>query len=47
MIVPTAFLLIWELHYIQRTFIYPSIMRNGQKKNFPVAVAMMGFSFIS
>lgn len=45
MVVPTIFLLIWELHYIQRTFVYPSIMRNGEKKNFPVTIAFMGFFF--
>lgn len=45
MAVPTVFLLIWELHYIQRTFIYPSIMRGGEKKNFPLTIAFMGFFF--
>jgi protein-S-isoprenylcysteine O-methyltransferase Ste14 len=44
-VVPTVFLLLWELHYVQRTFVYPSIMANGKKKNFPFAVAMMGFAF--
>lgn len=45
MIVPTVFLLLWELHYVQRTFVYPSIMANGKKTNFPLTVALMGFTF--
>lgn len=45
MLVPTVFLLLWEMHYIQRTFIYPAIMRNGDKKKFPLTVAAMGFTF--
>jgi 3-oxo-5-alpha-steroid 4-dehydrogenase 1 len=38
------FLILWELHYIHRAFIYPWTIRNGHKK-MPMAVMLMGFSF--
>jgi 3-oxo-5-alpha-steroid 4-dehydrogenase 1 len=44
MVVPTVFILIWELHYIQRTFVYPFIIQKS-RKNFPVVVILMGLFF--
>jgi 3-oxo-5-alpha-steroid 4-dehydrogenase 1 len=37
------FLLIWELHYIQRAFVYPFLMRG--KKKIPITIIMMGLIF--
>ncbi len=45
LIVPTVFILFWELHYVQRTFVYPNLIRKSDRKIFPVTVALMGFSF--
>jgi protein-S-isoprenylcysteine O-methyltransferase Ste14 len=39
-----AFLLMWEAHYIHRSFIYPFMMRSDQKK-MPVAIALMAVVF--
>jgi protein-S-isoprenylcysteine O-methyltransferase Ste14 len=38
------FFVLWEMHYIHRTFIYPLTIRDGRKK-MPVAVMLMGFCF--
>lgn len=38
-----AFLLIWEIHYVQRAFIYPLLIRG--KKKMPVSIMMMGITF--
>jgi 3-oxo-5-alpha-steroid 4-dehydrogenase 1 len=38
------FILLWQMHYIQRTFIYPFLLTRN-KKNFPVIIAAMGFIF--
>jgi hypothetical protein len=38
------FLLIWELHYIQRTFVYPLLIPRA-RKNFPFVIAFSGFAF--
>jgi 3-oxo-5-alpha-steroid 4-dehydrogenase 1 len=42
--VPLLFLLLWELHYINRTFIYPFRIR-GNQKLMPLFVALMAFFF--
>ena len=39
-----VFLLMWEAHYIHRSFIYPFGLR-GTGKRMPVAIAGMGFLF--
>jgi protein-S-isoprenylcysteine O-methyltransferase Ste14 len=40
------FLILWELHYVQRAFVYPLTIRDGHKK-IPIAVVLMavGFNF--
>jgi 3-oxo-5-alpha-steroid 4-dehydrogenase 1 len=40
------FLILWELHYVHRAFIYPLTIRDGHKK-IPIAVVLMavGFNF--
>ena len=38
-----VFLILWELHYIQRAFIYPFLMRG--KKKMPITIVLMGFVF--
>jgi 3-oxo-5-alpha-steroid 4-dehydrogenase 1 len=43
-IVSVLFLLIWELHYVQRTFVYSALIPHG-KRNFSLVVALMGFCF--
>jgi 3-oxo-5-alpha-steroid 4-dehydrogenase 1 len=42
--VPLLFLLLWELHYVNRTFIYPFRIR-GDRKLMPLYVALMAFLF--
>ncbi|MFW3145760.1 MAG: DUF1295 domain-containing protein [Thermoplasmatota archaeon] len=43
-IVPFLFLLMWEFHYIYRTFLFPVFMR-GSRKNFPALLVFFAFSF--
>jgi 3-oxo-5-alpha-steroid 4-dehydrogenase 1 len=38
------FLVLWELHYLHRAFIYP-FTRRGTAENMPLTVLMMGFVF--
>ena len=40
------FLLLWEIHYIQRTFIYPALMRSGSSP-MPLAMLFFGIGFNS
>ncbi len=42
-IVAIVFLIIWEVHYIQRSFVYPLLIRG--KKTIPVVIVAMGFVF--
>ena len=44
--VAVIFLLIWLLHYIQRTFIYPFIMRS-KNKTFPILIILFSVLFNS
>lgn len=39
-----ALFTLWELHYVQRTFIYPGLMRSGATP-IPVSMAAMGWIF--
>jgi hypothetical protein len=38
------FLGMWELHYLQRAFVYPFVMRDGQKK-MPLAIPLLASGF--
>ena len=38
------FLLMWEAHYIHRSFIYPFMLRDGKKK-MPLAIPLMAVGF--
>lgn len=38
-----VFLLIWELHYVQRAFIYPLLIRG--RKTIPITIVAMGMTF--
>ncbi|MBN1686407.1 MAG: 3-oxo-5-alpha-steroid 4-dehydrogenase [Spirochaetales bacterium] len=40
----TIFILLWQTHYVYRTFIYPLLMR-GARKGFPVALILMAMVF--
>ena len=42
----TAFILMWQIHYLYRTFIYPMLMRGG-KKEFPAVLILMAMVFNS
>lgn len=42
--VAIAFLCVWELHYINRTFIFPFRLR-GNRKDMPLSIALFGFTF--
>jgi len=39
-----VFLILWQIHYIYRTFFYPFLMRGGEKA-FPVLLVMMALVF--
>ena len=40
-----ALLLLWETHYVYRTFFYPRLMKNGSERQFPFLIAAMAFLF--
>jgi len=40
----TVFIVIWEIHYIQRTFIYPLLLKSPGKP-FPLLLLVLGFLF--
>ncbi len=40
----TLFILLWQVHYIYRTFVYPLLMR-GRRKGFPVILILMAMIF--
>jgi len=42
-LVPLVFLALWQLHYIQRAFVYPFLMRGGSRM--PVSVMGMAMLF--
>ncbi|MHA1584101.1 MAG: DUF1295 domain-containing protein [Promethearchaeota archaeon] len=42
-IVGIIFLLIWEIHYVQRAFVYPFLIRG--KKKIPIIIIIMGMIF--
>ena len=41
---PVFFLVLWEIHYVYRTFLYPSLMRSA-KKEFPASLVLMAIIF--
>ncbi len=43
-VLPIVFLCIWELHYINRTFIFPFRLR-GNRRDMPLSIALFGFIF--
>ncbi len=43
-LVPLVLLGFWQLHYVQRTFIYP-LLAKGTPKPWPLLVVFFGFSF--
>ena len=43
-IVPIVFLVVWEIHYIDRSFLYPLTLRISSKP-FPLALLIAGFAF--
>jgi len=45
-ITTVIFLLMWEAHYIHRSYIYPFMLRDGKKK-MPITVTLMGAVFNS
>lgn len=42
--VSIIFIVLWEIHYIQRTFVYPFLI-TGDSGNFPLLVALLAFVF--
>ena len=40
----TIFILLWQAHYVYRTFVYPLLMRGG-RKGFPVVLILMAMLF--
>lgn len=43
-VVVTVFIVLWQLHYLYRTFVYPMLMRGAQKA-FPYALIAMALIF--
>ena len=43
-LVPLLFLGLWQLHYVQRTFVFPLLMRTGGKGT-PLATVILAFVF--
>jgi hypothetical protein len=41
--VPLLFLLLWQVHYVQRAFVYPFLMRSGSRM--PVLVVLLAILF--
>jgi 3-oxo-5-alpha-steroid 4-dehydrogenase 1 len=42
-LVPLLFLLLWQAHYVQRSFVYPLLMRDGTRM--PVSVMALAIAF--
>ncbi len=42
-LVPIVFLVLWQVHYVQRAFVYPVLMRTGRRM--PVSVMAMAIAF--
>lgn len=42
--VPAVFLVLWETHYVYRTFLFPFLMRGGDKR-FPVVLVLFAMIF--
>jgi protein-S-isoprenylcysteine O-methyltransferase Ste14 len=46
-LVPLIFLAMWQLHYLQRAFIYPFLMRGGRRMPVLVALLAVGFNLLN
>lgn len=44
-LVPLLLLALWQVHYLQRTFVYPFLMRVREGDTIPFAIATSGFLF--
>jgi hypothetical protein len=42
-VVPLVFLLLWQAHYVQRSFVYPFLLRGGSRM--PVTVVVLAIAF--
>lgn len=42
--VSIIFLALWELHYLQRTYVYPLLMHGGNKE-FPILISLFAITF--
>lgn len=43
-VVPLVFLGLWQLHYVNRTFVFPARMREGGRK-IPLLIVLLGIAF--
>lgn len=43
-LVPLLFLALWQLHYLQRTFVFPLLMRAGQRRT-PLTTVLLAIAF--
>ena len=46
-LVPLLFLLLWQAHYVQRSFVYPLIMRGGARMPMSVMVLAIAFNVLN
>jgi 3-oxo-5-alpha-steroid 4-dehydrogenase 1 len=46
-LVPLLFLLLWELHYVQRSFVYPLLLRDGSRMPLSVMALAVGFNVLN
>jgi 3-oxo-5-alpha-steroid 4-dehydrogenase 1 len=46
-LVPLIFLALWQLHYIQRVFVYPFLMRSSGRMPVAVMAMAMGFNLLN
>lgn len=46
-VVPLIFLAMWQLHYLQRSFVYPFLMRGGRRMPVLLALLAIGFNLLN
>jgi protein-S-isoprenylcysteine O-methyltransferase Ste14 len=46
-LVPLIFLALWQLHYLQRAFVYPFLLRGGRRMPVLVALLAVGFNLLN
>ena len=44
-LLPLVFLVLWQVHYIYRTFIYPFMLKEAGPRNFPVILIVMAMVY--